>query len=47
VSRTHKGLESELTTSAVVAARAWRFDPALKDGKAVTGTQTLHFVFER
>jgi TonB family protein len=47
VSRPHKGLESDLTRSAVVAARAWRFDPAVKDGKAVTGTQTLHFVFER
>jgi TonB family protein len=43
----HSRLEISLAASAVRAARAWRFDPALRDGKPVTGTQTLHFVFER
>ena len=46
-SRPRKGIETELTGSAVRASRAWRFDPATSGGKAVAGTQTLHFVFEK
>jgi TonB family protein len=47
VSRPRKGLETDLAGSAIRAARAWHFEPATRDGKAVSGTQTLHFVFER
>jgi TonB family protein len=43
----HQGLESYLAESAVQAARQWRFDPALENGKPVPGTQTIHFVFQK
>jgi hypothetical protein len=40
-------VERILIRSAEQAARQWRFEPATKAGKPVTGSQTLHFVFER
>lgn len=43
----HSGLEGFLAQRAVSAAKQWRFTPAKKDGKAVPGSQTIHFVFDR
>jgi hypothetical protein len=43
----HPGLESYLAERAVTAAKQWRFDPARENGRAVPGTETIHFVFER
>ena len=43
----HSGLEAFLADRAVVAAKQWRFTPATQDGKAIVGTQTIHFVFDR
>jgi outer membrane biosynthesis protein TonB len=31
----------------VQAARLWRFEPARENGKAVEGTQVIHFVFDK
>ena len=42
----HSGLESYLGGRAIAAARQWRFEPARENGRAVQGTQTLHFVFQ-
>jgi len=42
--KAHQGLDSYLSASAVQAARLWRFEPARENGKAVPGTQTIHFV---
>jgi hypothetical protein len=47
VTKQHSGLEEYLATRAVQAARLWRFEPARENGKPVTGTQTLHFVFTK
>ena len=47
VKKPHAGLEAYLASTAVQAAREWRFDPARENGKAVPGSQTIHFVFER
>jgi hypothetical protein len=47
VSKQHTGLETYLVGRAVSAARQWRFEPAREGGKAVPGTETIHFVFER
>jgi TonB family protein len=42
-----KGLDAYLAGAAVQAARQWRFEPARENGKAVPGTQTIHFVFQK
>lgn len=42
-----QGLHAYLSASAVQAARLWRFEPARENGKAVPGTQTIHFVFQK
>jgi TonB family protein len=47
VVKPHQGLDSYLSASAVQAARLWRFEPARENGKAVPGTQTIHFVFQK
>jgi len=47
VTRQHPGLEQYLASRAVQAARLWRFEPARENGKAVAGTSTLQFVFEK
>jgi TonB family protein len=47
VVKPHSGLDEYLATRAVQAARLWRFEPARENGKAVQGTQTIHFVFEK
>jgi protein TonB len=47
VTRQHSGLDEYLAGRAVQAARLWRFEPARENGKAVAGTQILHFVFEK
>lgn len=47
VKRQRNGLEEYLAGRAVQAARLWRFEPARENGKAVPGSQTLHFVFEK
>jgi TonB family protein len=41
------GLEKYLATRALQAARQWKFQPARENGKAVAGTQTIHFVFTK
>jgi len=46
VTKLHSGLESYLGVRAVAAARQWRFEPARENGRAVQGTETLHFVFQ-
>ena len=47
VTKQHSGLNQYLAGRAVQAARLWRFEPARENGKAVAGTSTLHFVFEK
>jgi hypothetical protein len=47
VTKTHSGIESYLSSRALQAAKEWRFEPARRDGKAVEGSQILHFVFEK
>jgi hypothetical protein len=47
VVKPHSGLDEYLATRAVQAARLWRFEPARENGRAVQGTQTIHFVFEK
>jgi TonB family protein len=47
ITKTRSGVETLLARSAVRAAKQWRFEPAKRDGKAVAGTQTVHFVFEQ
>jgi outer membrane biosynthesis protein TonB len=47
VTRQHSGLDQYLAGRAVRAARLWRFEPARESGKAVEGTQILHFVFDK
>ncbi len=41
------GLDKYLAGRAVQAAKLWRFEPARENGKAVEGTQILHFVFDK
>ncbi len=43
----HTGVEGFLAQKAVAAAKQWKFTPAKRDGKAVAGSQTIHFVFDR
>jgi TonB family protein len=47
VKKPHGGLDAYLASTAVQAARQWRFEPARENGRAVPGSQTIHFVFER
>jgi hypothetical protein len=47
VSKPHSGVESFLAARAVYAAKQWRFEPAREDGKAVPGTEIIHFVFDK
>jgi TonB family protein len=47
VVKPQQGLDSYLSKSAVQAAWLWRFEPARENGKAVPGTQTIHFVFRK
>jgi len=47
VARQHSGIDEYLAARAVQAARQWRFEPARENGKAVEGSQILHFVFEK
>ncbi len=47
VKKPHAGLDAYLASTAVQAARQWRFEPARENGRAVPGSQTIHFVFER
>jgi TonB family protein len=47
VVKPQQGLDAYLTASAVQAARLWRFEPARENGKAVRGTQVIHFVFQK
>jgi TonB family protein len=47
VTRQHSGLDRYLAGRAVQAARLWRFEPAREDGKAVAGSQVIHFVFDK
>jgi hypothetical protein len=47
ITKLHDGLEEYLATRALQAAREWKFEPARESGKAVAGTQTIHFVFTK
>jgi hypothetical protein len=47
VTKLHSGLDWYLAGRAVQAARLWRFEPARENGKAIAGTSTIHFVFEK
>jgi hypothetical protein len=47
VTSQHTGLDKYLAGRAVQAAKLWRFEPARENGKAVAGTQILHFVFDK
>jgi hypothetical protein len=47
IAKAHSGIDSYLSSRAVQAAKQWRFEPARQDGKAVEGSQILHFVFEK
>jgi hypothetical protein len=47
VTKPRSGLDQYLAARAVQAARLWRFEPARENGKAVAGTQVIHFTFEK
>jgi hypothetical protein len=47
VTKPHTGLDQYLAGRAVQAAKLWRFEAARENGKAVEGTQILHFVFDK
>lgn len=47
MTRQHSGLDRYLAGRAVQAARQWRFEPARENGKAVAGSQVIHFTFEK
>lgn len=47
IGRQHTDVEQYLAARAVQAAKQWRFEPARENGRAVDGTQILHFVFEK
>lgn len=47
VTKLHDGIEEYLGGRAVQAAKQWRFEPARENGKAVQGSQTIHFVFTK
>lgn len=47
VTKAHSGIDNYLLSRAVQAAKQWRFEPARQEGKAVEGSQILHFVFEK
>jgi hypothetical protein len=47
ITKLHDGIERYLGGRAVQAARQWRFEPARENGKAVPGSQTIHFVFTK
>ena len=42
-----EGLTNYLADRAVIAARQWTFTPAKQDGKPVSSSRTIHFVFEQ
>ncbi len=42
-----EGLINYLAERAVIAARQWTFKPARRDGKTISSTRTIHFVFEQ
>jgi protein TonB len=41
-----KGARADLTKAAIAAAKQWRFEPALKDGRPVRTFTTIRFPFE-
>jgi hypothetical protein len=47
ITKLHDAIDEYLGGRAVLAARQWRFEPARENGKAVQGTQTIHFVFTK
>lgn len=47
VTRAHSELESYLAGRAVAAAKKWKFRPARSNGKAVAGSEIIHFTFEK
>ena len=47
ITKLRDGLEKYLATRAVQAARQWKFQPARENGNAVSGSQTIHFVFTK
>ena len=47
VTKAHSGIDTYLVSRAVQAAKQWRFEPARQSGRAVEGSQILHFVFEK
>jgi hypothetical protein len=47
ITKLHNGLDEYLASRALAAAREWKFEPARDNGKAVAGTQTIHFVFTK
>lgn len=47
LTKVRSDIDKYLSSRAVQASRQWRFEPAREDGRAVAGSQILHFVFER
>jgi TonB family protein len=45
--RAHSSLETFLEARAVAAAKQWRFEPAREGGKAVPGSEIIHFTFDK
>jgi TonB family protein len=43
----YSGLSARLAYSAVAAARAWKFRPAIRNGRSVPGEYTMRFTFDR
>jgi protein TonB len=41
-----KAARADLTKAAIAAAKQWRFEPALKDGRPVRSFTTVRFPFE-
>jgi hypothetical protein len=47
VTKQHSALEKYLAGRAVQAARLWRFEPARENGEPVSGSQVIHFTFQK